>query len=151
MAQRVAEALGRVPAAGRPAAHLLFTAHSVPLSMAEGSPYAAQFEAAAATIARSLGRERWSIAYQSRSGSGREPWLGPDVADALRALAEGGARDVVVAPIGFVSDHVEVLYDLDVEAHGVARTLGLNFVRAPAANDHPTFIAMLADLVLRAR
>ena len=147
MRERVEEALARLPAGRRGAAHLVFTAHSVPLAMAAGSPYAAGFEAAARAIATGLGRERWSIAYQSRSGSPREPWLEPDIADELRRLARAGTRDVVVAPIGFVSDHVEVLYDLDVEARAAAEALGLGFVRARAANDHPTFVAMLADVV----
>jgi ferrochelatase len=150
MRERVVDGLDSVPAERRAAAHVVFTAHSVPVSMAEGSPYAAGFETAARTIASGLGRSGWSIAYQSRSGSTREPWLEPDVADVLRTLAGHGVRDVVVAPIGFVSDHVEVLYDLDVEARGIAHQLGLGFVRALAANDHPTFVAMLADLVRRA-
>jgi ferrochelatase len=89
------------------------------------------------------------VAYQSRSGSPRDPWLEPDVADVIRALARDGARDVVVVPVGFVCDHVEVLYDLDVEAKAVAESSGIGFHRAAAANDHPAFVAMLADLVRR--
>jgi len=150
MAERVEEALARVPSPRRAEARLVFTAHSVPAAMADGSPYAAQLEGAARVIAGRLSRARWSLAYQSRSGSPREPWLEPDIADAIRALAAEGAKDVVVAPIGFVCDHVEVLYDLDVEAGGLAEELGVGFHRALAANDHPTFIAMLADLVKRA-
>jgi ferrochelatase len=149
MAERAREALERVPGPRRAAAHVIFTAHSVPVAMAEGSPYARQLEAASRRIAERLGAARWSIAYQSRSGSPRDPWLEPDIADVVRALAREGARDVVVVPIGFVCDHVEVLYDLDVEAAGVARGLGLGFERAEAANDHPAFVAMLADLVRR--
>jgi ferrochelatase len=114
--------------------------------MAAGSPYGRQLEAAAARIAAALGHPRWSVAYQSRSGSPREPWLEPDIGDALHALAREGVKDVVVSPIGFVCDHVEVLYDLDVEARRLAGRLGLAFHRAVAANDHPSFIAMLADL-----
>jgi ferrochelatase len=117
--------------------------------MAAGSPYAAQLAAAARAIAGRLGRAAWTLAYQSRSGSPRDPWLEPDVSDAIRALAREGARDVVVVPVGFVCDHVEVLYDLDVEARRVAEAAGVAFHRAPAANDHPDFIAMLADLVDR--
>ncbi|HXJ78200.1 MAG TPA: ferrochelatase [Candidatus Methylomirabilis sp.] len=147
MVDRIAIALGEVPAAQRDAAHLVFTAHSVPVAMAAGSPYSTQLEAASGRIAARLAHRRWSVAYQSRSGSPREPWLVPDVGDALRAAAGAGARDVVVAPIGFVCDHVEVLYDLDVEARQLATTLGLGFHRAAAANDHPRFIEMLADLV----
>jgi ferrochelatase len=147
MVDRAATALGGVPAARRDAAPLVFTAHSVPVAMAAGSPYAAQFESVAGRIAARLGHRRWSVAYQSRSGSPRDPWLEPDIGDALRTLAQEGVRDVVVAPIGFVSDHVEVLYDLDVEARQVAETLGMALHRAAAANDHPRFIDMLADLV----
>ena len=150
MAERAEEAMAGVPAERRAAARLLFTAHSVPAAMAEGSPYAAQLEGAARVIAGRLSHPRWSLAYQSRSGAPREPWLEPDVAGAIRALAREGAVDVVVVPIGFVCDHVEVLYDLDVEACALARDLGVGFHRARAANDHPTFVAMLADLVKRA-
>ncbi len=149
MAERVEEAFARVPPSRREEARLVFTAHSVPLAMAQGSPYTAQLDSAARAIAGRLGHRRWSVAYQSRSGSPREPWLRPEVAETLRLLAREGARDVVAAPIGFVADHVEVLYDLDLEARALAEELGLGFHRALAANDHPTFIAMLADLVRR--
>jgi ferrochelatase len=149
MAERVREALAGVAPERRPEAHLVFTAHSVPVSMSNGSPYAKQFERAARLVAERLGRRRWSVAYQSRSGSPRDPWLEPDIAAAIRALAEDGVRDVVVAPIGFVCDHVEILYDLDVEARRIAGECGVAFHRAPAANDHPAFIAMLVDLVKR--
>jgi ferrochelatase len=149
MADRARAALAGIEAARRADARLVFTAHSVPVSMAAGSPYAAQLEAAARAIAAALGRSGWSVAYQSRSGSPRDPWLEPDVGDVIRALARDGARDVVVVPVGFVCDHVEVLYDLDVEAKGVAESCDLAFHRAAAANDHPAFVAMLADLVRR--
>ena len=147
MVDRATTALAEVPARRRGAAQLVFTAHSVPVAMADGSPYSAQLQSAAGRIAGRLGHPRWSVAYQSRSGSPREPWLEPDIGDLLRALARDGVRDVVVAPIGFVCDHVEVLYDLDVQARRLAKGLGLGFYRAPAANDHPRFIEMLADLV----
>jgi protoporphyrin/coproporphyrin ferrochelatase len=151
MVERAAAALAHVGPAQRPAAHLLFTAHSVPVAMAAGSPYAAQVEAAAGRIAAALGHPHRSVAYQSRTGSPHEPWLEPDLADALRALAKDGVRHVVVVPIGFVCDHVEVLYDLDVQARELAAELGLALHRAETANDHPRFVAMLADLVMRAR
>jgi ferrochelatase len=150
MVARAAEAFGQVAPARRADALLVFTAHSVPVSMARGAPYVAQFEAAGRAVAERLGHARWCLAYQSRSGSPREAWLEPDIADRLRELAAKGVHDVVVAPIGFVCDHVEVLYDLDVEARKVAGLLGLTFHRAAAANDHPGFIAMLADLVREA-
>ena len=149
MADRTRAALAQVEPARRAAARLVFTAHSVPVAMAAGSPYAAQLEATARLVAERLGRGGWSVAYQSRSGSPRDPWLEPDISDVIRALAREGARDLVVVPVGFVCDHVEVLYDLDVVARQVAEAAGVGFHRAPAANDHPDFIAMLADLVER--
>jgi len=149
MVDRGRAALEGVARERRAAARLVFTAHSVPVSMATGSPYARQLEAAARAIAGRLGRATWSLAYQSRSGSPREPWLEPDIADVIRALAGEGVRDVLVIPVGFVCDHVEVLYDLDVEARRLAEARGVGFHRAAAANDHPAFVAMLADLVRR--
>jgi ferrochelatase len=107
----------------------------------------AEIAASAEAVAGRLGRTRWQVAYQSRSGGPREPWLEPDVNDALRALAAAGTRDVVVVPVGFVCDHVEVLYDLDVEARAMASSLGLGFARAGTVNDHPLFIRMLAEVV----
>ena len=146
---RACEALEQVPSTTRADALLLFTAHSVPVAMAEGSPYPRQIEAAARVIAGRLGHGRWQIAYQSRSGSPGDPWLEPDICDVLRGLRGSDIQDVVAAPIGFVGDHVEVLYDLDVEARAVAAEVGVRFHRAQTVNDHPAFIAMLADLVER--
>jgi ferrochelatase len=99
-------------------------------------------------IARALNIENWQLVYQSRSGSPSQPWLGPDVSDHLRALAGEGVKDVVVAPIGFVSDHMEVVYDLDYEAQKVARELGMNMVRARTAGTHPAFVKMIRELML---
>ena len=144
------QALAEVPADERAETPLVFTAHSVPVAMAKASPYVADFSAAARAVAARLGHGRWSLAYQSRSGSPRDPWLEPDVSDVLRAAAKEGARHVVLAPIGFVCDHVEVLYDLDVEARWIAAEHGVALHRAPAVNAHPEFVAMLADLVHQA-
>jgi ferrochelatase len=149
MVARAADALAQVPEPKRAGTLVIFTAHSVPVAMASGSPYTRQLEAAALVIAGRLGHARWQLAYQSRSGSPRDPWLEPDVCDAIRGAKGQGTEDVVVVPIGFVCDHVEVLYDLDVEARAVAAESGVRFHRAEAANDHPAFIAMLADLVAR--
>ncbi len=145
-ADRAAEALARVAPERLSGAPVVFTAHSVPLAMADGSPYVEQFWAASHAVAERLGHQHWSVAYQSRSGAPGDPWLEPEIADVLPNLAQAGARDVVVAPIGFVCDHVEVLYDLDVEARRLAEKLGMRFHRAVAVNDHPAFIEMLADL-----
>ena len=147
VADRARAALGEVPTAARTETPLVFTAHSIPTAMAALSPYVSDLAAAARAVARRLGQARWSIAYQSRSGSPRQPWLEPDIADVLRRLAADGERHAVVVPIGFVCDHVEVLYDLDVEARRVADGVGLALHRAAAVNDHPEFVAMLADLV----
>src|SRR5204863_7824496 len=110
---QIANELEKIAPERRKEAALIFTAHSVPTAMAARSPYVAELEASCRLVAGSLGHERWSLAYQSRSGSPREPWLEPDITKALRDAANGGAEKVVVAPIGFVADHVEVLYDLD--------------------------------------
>ena len=118
--------------------------------MAEASPYVAELSAAAERVAGRLRHTRWSLAYQSRSGSPREPWLEPDIGEVIRSFASDGERDVVVVPVGFVCDHVEVLYDLDVEARAAAEARGVRLHRAQAVNDHPKFIALLADLVTRA-
>jgi ferrochelatase len=150
VADGVARVLAEVPAAERAVTPVVFTAHSVPVAMANASPYVADFTAAARAVAGRLGHARWSLAYQSRSGSPREPWLEPDVGDVVEALAKDGARHVVVSPIGFVCDHVEVLYDLDIEARRVAAEHGVTLHRAPAVNAHPEFVAMLAELVAAA-
>jgi ferrochelatase len=119
--------------------------------MAAVSPYVADFTATARAVAAKVGHARWALAYQSRSGSPRDPWLAPDVGDVITGLATEGARHVVVSPIGFVCDHVEVLYDLDVEARAIAEANGVTLHRAPAVNAHPEFIAMLAEIVNQAR
>jgi ferrochelatase len=131
----------------RGSASLVFTAHSVPVAMAERSGYAEQVRETASLIASGLGRSRWSIAYQSRSGNPKDPWLEPDVLSVIRELKANGATEVIVAPIGFVCDHVEVLYDLDIQAREVAEDLGLGFYRARCVNDHPLFIRMMGEIV----
>jgi ferrochelatase len=126
---------------------LIFTAHSIPQAMADRGPYVAQLEQSASLIARELRAPSFTIAYQSRSGKPSEAWLEPDVRDVLGSLPARGIREAVVAPIGFLCDHVEVLYDLDVDAADVARNSGVRMARAAALNDHPLFIGMLAELV----
>lgn len=128
---------------------LVFTAHSVPSAMPGVAQYVAQIEEGARLVADKLGRSAWCVAYQSRSGDSRTAWLEPDIDTVLRQLAAEGARDLVVCPIGFVCDHMEVLYDLDTEARRVAERLGLNMRRASTVNDHPRFIQMLAAVVRR--
>ena len=150
VADRAAAALSEVAPDRRAWTPLVFTAHSVPVPMAEASPYVAELSEAAERVADRLRHKRWSIAYQSRSGGPREPWLEPDIGEVIRSLANDGEPDVVVVPIGFVCDHVEVLYDLDVEARAMAEERQLRLHRAQAVNDHPKFIELLVDLVKHA-
>jgi ferrochelatase len=147
-AQRVEEASGYRRGAWPAAVPVLFSAHSIPLSMAEGSPYVEDLLASCRGVANILGVTEWRLAYQSRSGDGRVPWLEPDVNDVLRELAGRGTQEVVVQPIGFLHDHVEVLFDLDVEAAQTAAETGLRMVRAGTVGDHPTFIDLLARRVM---
>ena len=129
-------------------AHLVFTAHSIPESMAVNCDYASQLATTGALIARELQIRKWHLVYQSRSGSPMQPWLGPDVCDHLKTLHGDGVMQIVVAPIGFVSDHMEVVYDLDVEARQVADELGIKMVRARTAGTHPVFVKMIRELIL---
>jgi len=148
-AERVRAAMAQLAPAERDRARLVFTAHSIPESMSERYPYRAQFEETASLVADRVGREgRYDAVYQSRSGRPDDPWLGPDICDYLRDARAGGLGAAVVCPVGFVCDHVEVLYDLDVEAAEVCRSIGLPIVRAQAVNDHPRFLDMMADVVL---
>ncbi len=128
-------------------APLIFTAHSLPTAMASRSPYVEQLTTSAQRIAAMLDHQRWSLAYQSRSGRPSDPWLEPDIGQAIRDLAAQGEKQIIVAPIGFVCDHVEVLYDLDIEAKKIADDLGVELIRASCPNDHPTFIRMIADVI----
>ncbi len=133
---------------GAKPSHLAFTAHSIPESMAAHCEYAAQLEETGRLIAEALGIANWKVVYQSRSGSPSQPWLGPDICDHLREIDRAGVKDVVVAPIGFVSDHMEVVYDLDVEAQQLAHELGIKMIRAATAGTHPSFVKMIRELIL---
>ncbi len=146
-AARVSTVLEAIPEDRRRDAPLIFTAHSIPVSMASVSPYAAQIATSARLVAERLGHPHWCVAYQSRSGDPQEPWLEPDVGEVIRDLARSSAREMVVVPVGFVSDHIEVLYDLDTEARKMAVKSGVAFHRAGTVMDHPAFIRMLADLI----
>lgn len=148
-ARHVRTALTALPAALRGAARLVFTAHSIPLPMAESSRYREQLLESARLVAERAGVSDWALVYQSRSGRPGDPWLEPDVCAYLRREREAGLEAVVLCPLGFVCDHIEVLYDLDHEAAAVCRDLGLPMVRAEAVNDDPLFLDMMADVVLR--
>jgi len=128
--------------------NLVFTAHSIPESMAVNCDYAAQLAEAGGLVAAAVEIKNWQLVYQSRSGSPAQPWLGPDITDHLRALHRDGITDVVVAPIGFVSDHMEVVYDLDFETQKVAQEIGMKMVRAATAGTHPAFVKMIRELVM---
>ena len=131
-------------------AHVVFTAHSLPERiLAEGDPYRDQLLETADLVARRAGLARWSFAFQSESPTG-EPWLGPDVLVELDSLHAAGVRKVLIAPIGFVSDHLEILWDLDVEAREKAAALGLELDRIRSLNADPAFVSGLADLVRKA-
>ena len=145
-ASHVRAALERLPAAARSAARLVFTAHSVPVSMAGAAIYAQQVRESANLVAGALGAQDWTVVFQSRSGRPEDPWLGPDVCEYLRANA-AGLPGAVLVPIGFVCDHIEVLYDLDHEAAAVCQEIGLPMARAETVNDDPMFLDMLADVV----
>ena len=144
---RVREALASLPAARRAGARIAFTAHSIPVTMAEGSDYVRQLGETCALVASGVPHPHWALAYQSRSGSPQQRWLEPDVLDHLEALRAEGVTDVVVAPVGFVSDHMEVAYDLDIEGRGRADALGVGYVRAGTAGTHPAFVRMIRELI----
>ncbi|MGD8375238.1 MAG: ferrochelatase [Acidobacteriota bacterium] len=146
---RVREALGAMPSSGRDGVHVAYTAHSIPRSMAVGCDYEQQLLETCRMVSRDLAidRGRWSLVYQSRSGRPADPWLEPDILDHLEACRDRGVEDLIVHPIGFVSDHMEVLFDLDREAGTRALELGVRMVRSPTVGTHARFVETLVDLV----
>ena len=147
-AAHIRDALMQLPAGLRPSARIVFTAHSIPKSMADASQYQHQLSVSCAAIAEQAGL-RWALVYQSRSGRPQDPWLEPDVCDYLRREHAQGLTAAVICPVGFLCDHIEVLYDLDREAADVCASIGLPMVRAAAVNDDPLFLEMMSDVVLR--
>lgn len=146
-ADRVREALSRLRNEPETDTQLIFTAHSIPCSMAETSAYEAQLRETSRLVAESLRLGRWDLVFQSRSGPPTQPWLEPDILDHLRHLSSDGVRNVVIAPVGFLSDHVEILFDLDTEAADLAKELGMTMVRAGTVGTHPAFIQMIVQLI----
>jgi protoporphyrin/coproporphyrin ferrochelatase len=140
LTERAGDALGRLSKA-----EVLFTAHSVPLSMADSSDYVKQLHEACRLVSEKLDLAGWRLVYQSRSGPPAQPWLEPDVCEVLREMEAGS--EVVIVPIGFVSDHMEVLYDLDTEARQVCLERGIQMERALTPGSHPKFIAMITELI----
>jgi ferrochelatase len=147
MADRLDQALGTIPAAHRSDVAVVFTAHSIPLSMARGSAYERQLQEASRLVAERAGALRYCLAWQSRSGPPHVKWLEPDILSVLASLHAAGKDDVVVVPIGFISDHLEVLYDLDLEAQVLAEELGMRMVRVPTVGTDPAFVAMIRELI----
>ncbi len=148
VAEHVAQALRGFPTPG--AVQVLFTAHSLPQRiLAAGDPYPDELRASAAAVAARLGLADWRFAFQS-AGATPEPWLGPEVGAVLRELAAAGRKDVLIVPIGFVSDHVEILYDVDIAYQALAKELGMRLERTRSLNDDPLLMECLANLVRRA-
>lgn len=148
-AEAVRAALSTIDERQLEATQLVFTAHSIPLAMSGSSSYVDQLQESCRLVAeRCFATVGWELVYQSRSGSPSVPWLQPDVTDHLEDVAALGMRNVVIVPIGFVSDHLEVKYDLDIEAAERAEELGLGFVRAGTVGAHPSYVRMIRDLII---
>jgi ferrochelatase len=149
MIERTQAALAKLPEEARGTAPLIFTAHSIPMAMARTGPYEKQLHEACRLVAQGVGRSEWTLAYQSRSGPPTQPWLEPDVLTVLREFAaRQTAKDVVICPIGFVAEHMEVIFDIDVEAAELCDELKLNMVRTSVANAHPRYVQMIRELIL---
>jgi ferrochelatase len=147
MARRLRDALESLPRVRRDAAEVIFTAHSIPVSMAKGCAYERQLHEVSRLVAGIAGASRYRLAWQSRSGPPHVPWLEPDILDELDGLHAAGVEDVIVVPIGFISDHLEVLFDLDIEAQNRARELGMDMIRVPTVGTDPIFVAMIRELI----
>jgi ferrochelatase len=147
--ERVREGLERLSADLRQDVQVAFTAHSIPISMAQNCKYEQQLKETCRLVADEIGipRVRWTLVYQSRSGRPSDPWLEPDILDHLEGLRRRGITTVLIHPIGFISDHMEVLYDLDLEARQLCEEIGLTMVRAQTAGTHPRFVSLLRELI----
>ena len=146
-ADRVRDALAQFSEGARNRLPLVVTAHSIPCSMAQTSDYEKQLRETARLVAEAVGLPNWELVFQSRSGPSTQAWLEPDILDCLRKLHAEGARAVLVAPLGFISDHLEVMYDLDTEARDLANELGMKMVRAATVGLHPAFIRAIRQLI----
>ena len=147
--ERVQDALEQIPSQRHQKTHLVYTAHSIPESMATNCSYVEQLQDACRLVSNRLGDFSWQLVYQSRSGPPTQAWLGPDICDCLRELhVQNPGQDVVVVPLGFISDHMEVLFDLDTEAKELCQELGLNMVRAKTVGTHRRFVQMICELIM---
>lgn len=150
LAERVHEAVASLPAEARTRATVIFTAHSLPARiLSQGDPYPEQLAQTAEAVAREAGLDNWMIGWQS-AGRTAEPWIGPDVLDVMDDAHSAGATGIVICPCGFVADHLEILYDVDIECSARAEKLGVPFARTRAPNDDPVFLDVLATVVRRA-
>jgi ferrochelatase len=147
-AVHLAAALDQIPSNRRATTRIAFTAHSIPKAMADNCAYESQLLETSELVAQAVDHEEWKLVFQSRSGPPSQPWLEPDVCDYLKELKLEGVTDVVIAPIGFVSDHMEVVYDLDTEARSLANELSLNMIRSATAGTHPAFVGMIRELIV---
>lgn len=147
IAARVQDVVQRLSPSDQNRLAWVFTAHSIPTPMAEASSYVRELRRTAELVARKFSQKTWALGYTSRSGKPTDPWLEPDVCDWIREEAKKGVRDILAIPIGFIADHVEVLYDLDVEAQDAARAAGVRLLRAQTVGDHSMFIQMISDVV----
>lgn len=147
IAARVKEVIKDIPADRLAAMPWLFTAHSIPCSMAKESTYVQELQRTAEAVCRKVGRREFSLAYSSRSGNPSDPWLEPDVCDVIQAEAKRGAKEILFIPIGFVADHVEVLFDLDVEAQEAAQEAGVTLRRTQTVGEHPLFVKAMAEII----
>jgi ferrochelatase len=149
VADRVRAALDELPGDRPEQAALIFTAHSIPAAMAKSSPYEAQLHVACQLVADAVLHPNWQLAFQSRSGPPSQPWLEPDVESAVRAIsAKDDVREIVIVPIGFLHEHMEVVFDLDIEIYGLCEELNLTMVRAETPGLHPRFVQMVRELIL---
>ncbi len=146
-ADRVLDCLNEIPPEEYSQTMILFTAHSIPTPMAEASPYVEQLMTTARLIAQRLNYDNWRLVYQSRSGQPTDPWLEPDVCDVIEEIAKEGVKNVIAQPIGFICDHIEVLFDIGIEAQKASEEAEINLLRAKTVNDDPKFIEAMADVV----
>ena len=145
--ENLSRAFARIPSDRRPATCVAFTAHSIPSSMAQNCDYQHQLKAACKLVADGVGHLNWSLVYQSRSGPPGQPWLEPDILEHLTNLERNGVKDVIIAPIGFISDHLEIVFDLDTAARQHCESIGLNMIRCATVGCHPRFVSMIRELI----